>query len=67
MTGFIEEQLLKFEGLSDTDIAKLNTILPELEKLFQIVQTNWPGIAQVVQVLIPMAQKIIAKQQELKA
>lgn len=66
MTGFIEEQLLKFGGLSDDDIAKLNAILPELEKLFQIIQSNWPGIAETVPVLLQLAQKIILKQKELE-
>ena len=66
MTGFIEEHLLKFEGLSDDDIAKLNAILPELKKLFQIIQSNWPGIAETVPVLLQLAQKLIAKQKELE-
>lgn len=65
MTGFIEDQLLRFEGLSDADIAELNHILPELEELFQIIQKEWPAIAKLIPVIMQLAQKVIAKQRSL--
>lgn len=66
MMGFIEDQLLRFEGLTDEDIANLNHVLPEIEKLFSIIQGEWPAIVKIVPVLAELANKVIVKQRSLK-
>lgn len=66
MTGFIEDDVLRFEGLSTEDIAKLNERLPDLQNLITVLQTHMPQINRVIADLGPIAQKIIAKQQELQ-
>lgn len=66
MTGWIEDNLLRFEGLSDDDIRAINAILPDVERLTQALQQEWPTISKVVGVLLPIAQKVVKKQQELK-
>ena len=66
MTGFIEDDVLRFEGLSTEDIAKLNERLPDLQNLITVLQSHMSQINRVIADLGPIAQKIIAKQQELQ-
>jgi len=65
MTGFFEDNLLRFEGLTDQDIADLNKILPDLQHLGTILNSEWPRINRVAPVLIRAVLKILAKQKEL--
>lgn len=60
MTGFLEDNLLRLEGLDDADIAKLNAALPALAAAVKALQPHLPGLVVIV-------EKIIAKQQELKS
>lgn len=62
MTGPFEDAALRFEGLTDADIAKLNERLPDLQNLITVVQTHQAQINRVVTDLLPIVQKIIAKQ-----
>lgn len=66
MTGFLEEDFLEFEGLSEEDITNLSAALPDLQKLIGILQQNWPTIVKVAPVLLLVAEKLIAKQRGLK-
>lgn len=66
MTGFLEEDFLEFEGLSEEDVANLNTALPDLQKLIGVLQQEWPTIVKVAPVLLLVAEKLIAKQRGLK-
>lgn len=67
MTGFLEDNLLRFEGLDDQDIAALNTVLPDIQVLDQALTAQWPRLVRVAPVLLRIADKIIAKQKELKS
>lgn len=67
MTGFLENEVLRLEGLSEGDISALNAILPDLQKLDKALLDNWPTINKVVGVLLPMIHKVLSKQQELKS
>lgn len=66
MTGLIEDGMLRFEGLNDQDIANLNAILPDIQNLVLVVQKHQVQFNRVVRVLLPLIQKILAKQRELK-
>lgn len=66
MTGFLEDQALRFEGLDDKDIADLNAALPDLQALGRALSAQWPRVSRVAPVLLRLADKIIAKQKELK-
>lgn len=59
MTGFMEDNLLRFEGLNDKDIADLNRALPALSKALSLLQPHLSDLTRIV-------ETIIAKQQELK-
>lgn len=65
MTGFIEDSVLRFEGLDDNDIANLNRILPAIQNLVNVYQAHVKQINEVQKVLLPIVQKILAKQKEL--
>jgi hypothetical protein len=65
MTGFIEDMLLKQEGLSDQDVADLNAILPDIQVLDQLILAQLPRITRVATKGIPIINKIIAKQRSL--
>jgi sirohydrochlorin ferrochelatase len=67
MTGFLEDNMLRFEGLDDQDIAALNAALPDIQELDAALAAQWPRIVRVVPVLLRIANKIIAKQKELKS
>lgn len=67
MTGFFEDQALRFEGLDDKDIADINAALPDIEHLIVVVQAELPRINRVLPVILRVAQKIIQKQKELKS
>jgi hypothetical protein len=66
MTGFLEDILLRFEGLDDQDIADLNRSLPDIQELDAALAAQWPRIVRVTPVLLRIADNIIAKQKELK-
>jgi hypothetical protein len=93
MTGWIEDGVLRFEGLDDNDIARLNARLPDLLNLIKVFEPlvrphvgdiaeihaklpdllnilnifgkHVPQISRVLSDFIPIAHKLIAKQQEL--
>lgn len=65
MTGFLENDALRFEGLSDADIAKLNERLPDVQNLLTVLEAHMPQINRVMNDLGPIIQKIIAKQRTL--
>lgn len=65
MTGFIEDMLLKQEGLSDQDVADLNVILPDIQVLDQLILAQLPRIMRVATKGIPIVNKVIAKQRTL--
>lgn len=67
MTGFFEDQALRFEGLDDKDIADINVVLPDIEHLIGVVQAELPRINRVLPVILRVAQKVIQKQKELKS
>lgn len=66
MTGIIEDSFLRFEGLDDADLAAINRILPDLENLVVVAKNHQAQFNRVVTVLLPIVEKIIAKQKELK-
>lgn len=66
MTGFVEDALMRAEGLTDADIATVNAELPDIRKLDALLIENWPLIARVVSRLAPIFDKIVAEQQQLK-
>lgn len=80
MTGFLEDNALRFEGLDDADIADLNAALPAFDAAVQAAQLQWPTVVKVAAVvmlqwpkiaphvpaLLRIAGKIIQKQRELK-
>ena len=65
MTGFIEDMLLKQEGLSDQDVADLNAILPDIQVLDQLILAQLPRIMRVATKGIPIVNKVITKQRTL--
>lgn len=65
MTGFIENMLLKDEGLSDQDVADLNSILPDIQALDIALAAQLPRITKVAPIALRIANKIIAKQRTL--
>jgi hypothetical protein len=67
MTGFLEDNMLRFEGLDDQDIAALNAALPDIQELDAALAAQWPRIVRVAPVLLRIANKFIAKQKELKS
>lgn len=60
MTGFLENELLRFEGLNDQDIADLNMALPAISQAITILQPHVPALLRIT-------QTIIAKQKEMKS
>lgn len=67
MTGFLEDDALRFEGLDDQDIAELNAILPDLQILNAQIAAQWPRIQKAAPILSRIAGKIIAKQRDLQS
>jgi hypothetical protein len=79
VTGWIEDDVLRFEGLNNQDIADLNRILPDLQIIIAAVTPVLPAMQQlaavvtaqdkrfhmVAPILARIVQKLIAKQQEL--
>lgn len=65
VTGFIEDQVLRFEGLDDSDIAKVNAALPDIQHLDGVLLAEWPRINRLVTAIGPIIEKIVAKQKEL--
>jgi hypothetical protein len=65
MTGIIEDDFLRFEGLDDQDIVDLNAALPELERVDDITLAEWAKLAPHIPALLRIFKKIIAKQRTL--
>lgn len=65
MTGFLEDNILRFEGLTDTDISTLNARLPDLQNLLSVLESHMSQIDRCVKDLAPIVNKIIAKQRTL--
>lgn len=65
MTGWIEDSALRFMGLDDNDIKKLNERIPDVQNLIHIVQTHQDQLNRVINDLAPILQKIIAKQRSM--
>lgn len=65
MTGWIEDDALRFEGLDDNDIANLNRILPAILNLVAVYKAHVHQINEVQNVMLPIIEKLIKKQQEL--
>lgn len=66
MIDFMIRSALQLEGLSQEDIKALDDILPEIAALDKALIANWPAINKVVGTLLPIIQKVVAKQQETK-
>jgi hypothetical protein len=66
MTGFFEDGVLRFMGLDDDDISALNDRLPDIQNLLTLVQTHQAQFNRVLTTILPMAQKVIAKQRDMK-
>lgn len=66
MTGFLEDNMLRFEGLDDQDIMDLNGAMPDIQALDQTIIAQWPRIARVAPVLLRIINKVLQKQKELK-
>jgi hypothetical protein len=66
MTGFLEDNLLRMEGLDDNDIARLNGIMGDLQNLVVVAKNHQAQFNRVATVLLPIIEKIIAKQRELR-
>lgn len=65
MIGFMESNLLRFEGLTDQDITDVNAIIPDLQNLILIIQKHQDQFNRVMKVLLPVVQKVLDKQKEL--
>jgi hypothetical protein len=65
MTGFIEDMMLRQEGLDDKDIANINAILPDIQALDTALTAQLPRITKVMSVVLPIVNKVIAKQRSL--
>ncbi len=65
MTGFLEDQFLRFEGLDDKDIQDINTLLPIIQHLDAVLIAEWPRIAKVIPVATRLLDKVIQKQRTL--
>ncbi len=65
MTGFLEDQFLRFEGLDDKDIQDLNSILPIVQQLDAVLLAQWPKIQKVLPIAARLISKAIQKQRTL--
>jgi hypothetical protein len=65
MTGFIEDTIMRSEGLTDQDIADINTALPDIQALDATLVAQWPRINKVLPLILRLAGKIAAKQRTL--
>lgn len=66
MTGFIEDMLLRQEGLDDKDLADINAALPDLQALDTALLAQWPRINKLAPIALRILTKVIAKQRTLK-
>ncbi|MGA8076934.1 MAG: hypothetical protein WB868_06065 [Xanthobacteraceae bacterium] len=66
MTGFIEDMMMRQEGLDDQDIAGINAALPDIQALDQAFAQAWPRVAKLTPLFTRVFGKIIQKQRELK-
>lgn len=66
MTGFLEDGLLRsMFDFTDQDIAKLNAGIADLQNLIAVYKAHRPQIDRVQNELVPLINKIIAKERSL--
>lgn len=65
MTGFLEDAMLRLEGLTDADIATVNKRLPDLTYYLQLVEKEAHRLSGLIADLEPIIEKIIKKQENL--
>lgn len=65
MTGFIEDMLLRQEGLSNQDLTELNAALPDVQILDQALLAQWPRINKLAPLFLRLFNIVIAKQRTL--
>ena len=65
MTGFLEDMMLRNEGLDDQDIADLNKALPDIQALDATLEAQLPRIMRVAPIALRIINKVIAKQRTL--
>jgi len=65
MTGFIEDMLLRQEGLDDKDLADINAALPDIQALDAAAEAQWPRINRLAPLFFRIFNKVIAKQRSL--
>ena len=65
MTGFIEDMMMRQEGLDDKDIANINAILPDIQALDVVLTAQLSRITKVMSIALPIVNKVIAKQRSL--
>ena len=65
MTGFVEDMLMRQEGLDDKDITDLNSILPDIQALDVALAAQLPHITKIAPIALRIVNKIIAKQRTL--
>ena len=65
MTGFIEDMMMRQEGLDDKDIANINAILPDIQALDVVLTAQLSRITKVMSVALPIVNKVITKQRSL--
>lgn len=63
--GFIEEGLLRAEGLNDADVATINAELADIRAVDALLIKNWPLFSRLFAKLAPLFDKIVAEQQKL--
>lgn len=61
MTGFIEDNTLRFMGLDNQDIADLNAALPESQRAVELLEAWWPKIAPLVATALPVIAALSAE------
>ena len=65
MTGAIEDGVLRFEGLTDAQIATLNKRLPDLMYYLALVKKEEARFLGMLNDLEPIVETVIKKQQEI--
>ena len=65
MTGFIEDMLMRDEGLDDQDIANINADLPDIQALDIALAAQWPRINKLMPHFLRALNHFIVKQRTL--
>ena len=66
MTGVLEDTLLRLNNVTEQQIADINRVMPDIQNLILVAITHKAQVNRVLDVLLPVAKEIIAKQRELK-